>query len=297
MIKEINKKMNDYPLIVDFFAIVIGCGLTAFAVNFILVPNNLSTSGLTGLSLVIEKFTGINYSYIYYIFAVATLILAYVFMGKKYLFKIIFVSIFYSSLLVVVKNFKYVFVEGDMFLVCIYFSLFYGVGAGLVMRRGYTYGGTDTIARILKKKVFKDITISQIMLVIDALIILILGITFGKDIALYALVNHVMIIFIMDYMLFGFRAKLYKVSIICQDHHDITEFIFKELGRGVTVHEVRGGYTKETKQMITCICSPAQSAMIRRYLAENHPNLFMEVSPMISVYSIGNRFTKMVEND
>ena len=282
---------------IDFLSIVIGCSLTAFAVNFILVPNNLSTSGLTGLALVIEEITNINYSYIYYLFAMVTLILAYIFMGKKYLFKIIFVSIFYSSLLVIVKNIDYVFVEGDMFLVCIYFSIFYGVGSGLVMRRGYTYGGTDTIARILKAKVFKDTTISQIMLVIDAIIILVLGITFGKDIALYALVNHLMVIFVMDYMLFGFRSKLYKVSIICQDYHDITEFIFKELSRGVTVHEVRGGYTKEAKHMITCICSPAQSAMIRRYLAENHPDLFMEVSPMVSVYSIGNRFTKMVEND
>ena len=282
---------------IDFLSIVIGCSLTAFAVNFILVPNNLSTSGLTGLALVIEEITNINYSYIYYLFAMVTLILAYIFMGKKYLFKIIFVSIFYSSLLVVVKNIDYVFVEGDMFLVCIYFSIFYGVGSGLVMRRGYTYGGTDTIARILKAKVFKDTTISQIMLVIDAIIILVLGITFGKDIALYALVNHLMVIFVMDYMLFGFRSKLYKVSIICQDYYDITEFIFKELSRGVTVHEVRGGYTKEAKHMITCICSPAQSAMIRRYLAENHPDLFMEVSPMVSVYSIGNRFTKMVEND
>lgn len=282
---------------IDFLSIVIGCSLTAFAVNFILVPNNLSTSGLTGLALVIEEITNINYSYIYYLFAMVTLILAYIFMGKKYLFKIIFVSIFYSSLLVIVKNIDYVFVEGDMFLVCIYFSIFYGVGSGLVMRRGYTYGGTDTIARILKAKVFKDTTISQIMLVIDAIIILVLGITFGKDIALYALVNHLMVIFVMDYMLFGFRSKLYKVSIICQDYYDITEFIFKELSRGVTVHEVRGGYTKEAKHMITCICSPAQSAMIRRYLAENHPDLFMEVSPMVSVYSIGNRFTKMVEND
>lgn len=295
--KKLSDGINNYPIIVDIFSIVVGCLLTAFAVNFILVPNNLSTSGLTGLSLVIEKFTAINYTYIYYVFAVAILGLAYVFMGKKYLIKIISVSLLYSSLLVVVNKIDYVFVKGDMFLVCIYFSLFYGVGGGLVLRRGFTFGGTDTVARILKKKLFKDINISQIMLVIDAIIIIILGFTFGKDIALYALVNHVMVIVIMDYMLFGFRTKLYKVSIICKDHHDITEFIFKELGRGVTVHEVLGAYTKEKKVMITCICSPAQSALIRRYLAENHPNLFMEVAPVVSVYAIGSRFTKLVEID
>ncbi len=297
MENKIARKLNEYPIILDFFSITLGCLLTVFSVSFILVPNNLSTSGLTGLSLVMEKFSGINYTHIYYVLAISILIASYIFMGKKYLLKIVFVSILYSSLLVLVQGIDYVFVRGDMFLVCIYFSLFYGVGGGLVLRRGYTFGGTDTVARILKKKVFRDVNISHIMLVIDAVIILILGLTFGKDIALYALVNHVMVIMIMDYMLFGFRTKLYKVSVICRDHHEITEFIFKELGRGVTVHEVLGGYTKEKKFMVTCICSPAQSAIIRRYLAENNPDLFMEVAPMVSVYAIGNRFTKMVDQD
>lgn len=297
MYQKLLKKLQENPFVIDAISIIVGCSLTAFSVNFILVPNRLSTSGLTGLALVVQQFTGINYTYIYYILAMTTLILAYMTMGRKYLVRILFVSVLYSSLLVVIKNVQYVFVEGDMFLVCIYFSLFYGVGGGLVMRRGYTFGGTDTIARILKRKVFRNISISQIMLVMDAAIIIILGFTFGKDIALYALVNHVMVIFIMDYMLFGFRAKLYKVSIICKEHQDITEFIIKTLGRGVTVHEVKGGYTKEEKRMITCICAPAQSAVIRRYLAENHPDLFMEVSPIISVYAIGNRFTKMIEPD
>lgn len=297
MVEKITRSLNDHPIILDFFSITVGCILTVFSVSFILVPNNLSTSGLTGLSLVIENFTGISYTYIYYMFAISILVLAYIFMGNKYLIKIIFVSLLYSSLLVLVEKIDYVFVSGEMFLVCIYFSLFYGVGGGLVLRRGYTFGGTDTVARILKKKVFKDVSISHIMLVADAIIIIILGATFGKDIALYALVNHVMVMTIMDYMLFGFRTKLYKVSIICKDYYELTEFIFRELGRGVTVHDVLGGYTKEKKFMVTCICSPAQSAIIRRYLAENDPELFMEVAPMVSVYAIGNRFVNLIDKD
>ncbi len=290
-----SKRILENQLVVDFLWIVAGCFVTAFAVNSILVPNNLSTSGITGLALIVQKFTGINYTYVYYLFSITILVTAFVTMGKKAVLKIIFVSLLYPALLVVMNKFHFVFVEGDMFLVCIYFSLFYGVGGGMVLRRGYTFGGTDTIARILNKKVFKNVNISQIMLVMDACVIILLGVVFGKDIALYALVNHVMCIVIMDYMLFGFRAKLYKVSIISQNYTEISEFIFRELKRGVTLHDVVGAYTNERRKLITCICSPSQSAIIRRFLAENYPDVFMEVSPIITVYAVGNRFVRLKE--
>ena len=289
------KKLMKNQLLLDALSIFFGCLITAMAVSWILRPNQLSTSGVTGLALMAEKFTGIDYTYLYYGFSIVILIMAYVFLGKKAALKIVTVSILYPTLLLITDRFKFVLAKDDMFIVCIYFSLFYGVGAGLVIRRGYTFGGTDTIARILNKKVFKDVSISSIMLVMDAIIILLLGVVFGKDVALYALVNHVTYIYIMDYIFFGFRSKLYKVSIISHNHKEISSFIFKELGRGVTLHDVTGAYTNERKHMITCICSPRQSAVLRRFLAQNYPNVFMEVSPIVTVYAIGNRFVKLDE--
>ncbi len=291
------KKLIKNQLFLDVTGIFFGCLITALSVNWILIPNKLSTSGVTGLSQMAEKFTGINYSYLYYGFSIVILLLALIFLGKKATLKIITVSILYPTLLVLTNIWKFTLVQGDMFIVCIYFSLFYGVGAGLVIRRGYTFGGTDTIARILNKKVFKDVSISKIMLVMDGIIIVMIGFVFSKEVALYALVNHVTYIYIMDYILFGFRSKLYKVSIISHNHKEISNFIFTELGRGVTLHDVTGAYTNEKKQMITCICSPSQSATIRRFLAQNYPNVFMEVSPIVTVYAIGNRFVKLDEVD
>lgn len=287
------KKLENNHLLWDIVGIVLGCFITAFAVNWILLPNQLSTSGVTGIALIAQKLTGINYTYLYYAFNMLILISAFVFLGKKAFFKIIAVSVLYPTLLVITDKIDFVFVKGDMFLVCIYFSLFYGLGAGLVMRRGFTFGGTDTLARILNKKVFKNVSLSRVMLVLDAIVIIMLGVFFGKDIALYALVNHVIYIYVIDYVLFGFRSKLYKVSIISHNPREIANFIFKELGRGVTIHDVVGAYTNEPKKMITCICAPSQSAILRRFLAKNYPDVFMEVSPIVTVYAIGSRFVKI----
>ena len=58
-----------------------------------------------------------------------------------------------------------------------------------------------------------------------------------------------------------------------------------------------GAYTKEEKIMLSSICSPRQSAMIRKYLAEHFPRAFMEVAPIVTVYGIGERFVRIKGED
>ena len=285
--------------ILNYLQIILGCFITAFSVNCILVPNKLSTSGVTGLSQMAERFTGINYSYIYYVFSITILIIAFFTLRREEFMKIIFVSFLYPTLLVLTGMFHFVFVQGEMFLVCIYFSIFYGLGSGLVLRAGVTFGGTDTVARILNRKVFKGVALSRVMLFLDGSILISLGFVFNKDVALYALVNHVICIYIMDYMLFGFRQKLYKTNIIPasqDDSDDITRYILS-LGRGVTMYKAVGAYTKSDKIMLSSIISPRQSALIRTYLAEHFPNAFMEVSPIVTVYGTGERFVRIKGED
>ncbi|MBF1267922.1 MAG: YitT family protein [Oribacterium parvum] len=285
--------------ILNYLQIILGCFITAFSVNCILVPNKLSTSGVTGLSQMAERFTGINYSYIYYVFSIIILIMAFFTLKREEFMKIIFVSFLYPTLLVLTGMFHFVFVQGEMFLVCIYFSLFYGLGSGIVLRAGVTFGGTDTVARILNRKVFKGVALSRVMLFLDGSILISLGFVFNKDVALYALVNHVICIYIMDYMLFGFRQKLYKTNIIPasqDDSDDITRYILS-LGRGVTMYKAVGAYTKSDKIMLSSIISPRQSALIRSYLAEHFPNAFMEVSPIVTVYGTGERFVRIKGED
>ena len=285
--------------ILNYLQIILGCFFTAFSVNCILVPNKLSTRGGPGLSQMADRVTGINYSYIYYVFSITILIIAFFTLRREEFMKIIFVSFLYPTLLVLTGMFHFVFVQGEMFLVCIYFSIFYGLGSGLVLRAGVTFGGTDTIARILNRKVFKGVALSRVMLFLDGSILISLGFVFNKDVALYALVNHVICIYIMDYMLFGFRQKLYKTNIIPasqDDSDDITRYILS-LGRGVTMYKAVGAYTKSDKIMLSSIISPRQSALIRSYLAEHFPNAFMEVSPIVTVYGTGERFVRIKGED
>ncbi len=291
------EKINFKNFISNIVYLTVGCVITAFSVNYILKPNGLITSGITGLSIIIEKYTNINYSYIYYFATLIILIVTYLIMGKKEVMKIIFLSILYPTVLLVMQNFEFQFVENDIFLAMVYFSIFYGAGVGMILRKGFSFGGTDTIARILNKKLFPAVNVSYLMMAIDGIVLTIAAFAFGMNIALYSVIGQMIITKACDYAMFGIGTKLYKLEIISCRHEEISNYIMLQLGRGVTIYKTRGGYTNEEKIQIESVCSPSQSIMIQKYIKGIDPAAFVKVLPMISVWGKGNRFIDINTED
>ncbi|NYB75695.1 YitT family protein [Sedimentibacter hydroxybenzoicus DSM 7310] len=281
---------NIKKLFYNMVYLITGCVITAFSVNYILKPNGLVTSGITGLAIILEKYININYSYIYYLFTFIILIIAYLLMGRKEIVKIIFLSIMYPTVLLVMQNIEFKFVENDLLLASIYFSIFYGIGVGMILRKGFSFGGTDTIARILNKKLFPAINVSYIMLMLDGIIIIISAFAFGRNIALYSVISQMIVTKVCDYVMFGFGTTLYKLEIISSQYEDISKFIMHKLGRGVTLFTVKGGYTNVEKVQMETVCSPSQSIMIQKCIKEIDQAAFVKIIPIVSVWGRGNRF-------
>lgn len=283
-------KYNIKSFLSSLAYLVVGSIITAFSVNYILKPNGLITSGITGLSIILEKYTNINYSYIYYFITFIILIVAYLLMGRKEVMKIIFLSVMYPTVLLVMQCFDFKFIENDLLLASIYFSIFYGIGVGMMLRKGFSFGGTDTIARLLNKKIFPSINVSYLMLALDGIVILISALAFGRNIALYSVISQIIVTKVCDYVMVGFGTKLYKLEIISSKYEEISNYIMFQLGRGVTVYKTKGGYTNEEKIQIESVCSPNQSVMIQKFIKEIDQSAFVKVLPMISVWGKGNRF-------
>ena len=203
-------KYNYKNLLKEYALLILGCFITAFASNSVLKPNGLSTSGITGLSIVLESMTGVNYSYIYYIFTIAILIATLILMGKKEVMKIIMLSVLYPTLLVLLQSLNIEIILDDTILVVICFSVLYGLGVGIVLRLSYSYGGTDTIAKIIQKKLLPFVNISFIMLLLDGLILILTGFVLGIKVALYGLIIQFLFTKVIDYVMFGVGTKLYK---------------------------------------------------------------------------------------
>ncbi len=290
--------MNNFKkFLYDTIYLTVGCLITAFSVNFILKPNGLITSGITGLAIILEKYLMINYSYIYYIATFIILISTFILMGKKEIMKIIFLSILYPTVLLLMQGIDFKFVENDLLLASIYFSLFYGIGVGMILRKGFSFGGTDTIARILNKKLFPSINISYLMLVLDGFVIITAAFTFGRNIALYSIISQLIFTKACDYIMFGFGTKLYKLEIISNKYEEISNYIMHELGRGVTLFKIKGCYTNEEKVQIESICSPNQAVLVQNLIKKIEPGAFVKVLPVVNVWGKGRRFIDISTED
>jgi len=291
------RNINIKKLSYDTIYLTVGCLITAFSVNYILKPNGLITSGITGLAIVLEKYLNINYSYIYYFATLIILIITFVVMGKKEIMKIVFLSVLYPTVLLAMQSFEFKFVEDDLLLASIYFSFFYGIGIGMILRKGFSFGGTDTIARILNKKVFPSINVSYIMLVVDGFVIIIAAFAYGRNIALYSIISQLITTNVCNYIMFGFGTKLYKLEIISSKYEEISKFIMFELGRGVTLFKIKGCYTNEEKIQIESVCSPNQAVIIQKFIKQNDPTAFVKVLPVINVWGKGIRFIDINSED
>lgn len=288
---------NIKKLFSDTIYLAVGCFITAFSVNYILKPNGLITSGITGLAIVLEKYLHVNYTYIYYAATLVILLITYSLLGKKEIMKIIFLSVLYPTVLLAMQNFEFKFVENDLLLASIYFSIFYGIGVGMILRKGFSFGGTDTIARLLNKKAFPSINVSYIMLVLDGCVILIAAFAFGRNIALYSIISQLITTKVCDYIMFGFGTKLYKLEIISSEYEKISRFIMLELGRGVTLFKIKGCYTNEEKIQIESVCSPNQAVMIQKFIRQNDGAAFVKVLPVVNVWGKGVRFIDISSED
>ncbi|PLX28762.1 MAG: membrane protein [Clostridiales bacterium] len=288
-------KIKSNKILVDILVLGTGCLMLAFAIASILKPNGLVTGGFTGLSIILGYLFNINYTFIYYGFSLSVMLAAFIFLGKKNALKILLISVIFPMVLIAVDNAGVPFIENDLFLGAIYFGVIGGLGAGLIFKRGFSTGGTDTVAQILHKKIFPFISLSQIIFAIDIFVIAFAALVFDRNVALYGIISNYVFAKSTDLVLFGFGSKKLKVEIISEYSEQISDYIMNTIGRGLTIFDVTGGYSRDTKSKILTICSPRETMLIKRFIADIDEKAFVYVLPVVSVWGEGNGFDRLQE--
>ncbi len=288
-------KIKSNKILIDVLVLSFGCIMLAFAIASILKPNGLVTGGFTGLSIIVGHLLNINYTYVYYGFSLAVMLAAFIFLGKKNTLKILLISVIFPLVLIAVDEMCFPLIENDLFLGSIYFGVIGGIGAGLVFKRGFSTGGTDTVAQILHKKIFPFISLSQIIFAVDICVLSLAALVFDRNIALYGIISNYVFAKSIDLVLFGFGSKKLKLEIISDYSNQIADYIINSIGRGLTILDVTGGYSKDTKSKILTICSPRETMLIKRFIADIDEKAFVYVLPVVSVWGEGSGFDRLQE--
>lgn len=281
---------------VDLIFIFVGCIFAAFSTIHILIPNGLTAGGITGLCRIIQSTTGISFSLLSYGFSLLILLICALVLGLGEARKIIMLTIIYPAFLFIFEQFDLnLLEEKDLILAVIYNGVFTGIGIGLFFTRGYSMGGSDTIAKIIKIKFLPHMSISKILLGIDAAVIIASGIFFGRNIALYALVTQIIFSKVVEYVMYGFEIKVVQLEIITEKHEEIKDYILHEIKRGVSNVTVTGEYTGTKRRKMITLCSPRESMLIKQQVAKMDRNAFVTVIRVETVWGEGSGFAGLTE--
>ncbi len=277
MKKIINYLQNiklDKITIRDFVLILIGAALQAGSLRVFLIPSRLASGGVSGLSQIINSFTGWPIGIMIIIGNIPLLILGWRFLGgPRFAARTAFAILSFSLLVDIPMPFlPQSGITGDIVLNSLYGGVLSGIGFGLVYRGRGTSGGSDILARILSH--WRGIPVSQSYLMTDALIIFLAGISFSWENALYALVMLYVSGIAAESISQG--SNVLRTGLIITAHPDpIIEEIFKRLRRGVTIMDGKGGYSGENKNILICVVTRAEIPHLKALTKEMDPKAFL----------------------
>lgn len=279
---------------IDMAVLVVACAIGAFSTTAVMLPNGLTSGGLTGIVRLLQTFLPINFSVMYYLLAIVIWLIGIAFLGWREGRKVLLVTVLYPAILIIFEALDFQLLEEkDVILAAIFCGLFAGICNGLVFWRGYSFCGTESIAKIIKKRLLPQVDISKILLVLDSSIIIVSAFIFGRNIALYALVTQFIASKMVDLILYGVETKIVQMQIITAADRQVAQYVIEEIQRGVSSYEIIGEYTGKQRKQLIIFCSPRESMVIKQYLRDVDPKAFVAILQVNTVWGEGRGFTDM----
>jgi uncharacterized membrane-anchored protein YitT (DUF2179 family) len=273
-----NKLKTFWPQVRDFLLILVGSLLQAIALRLFLIPANLASGGVSGISQLINHYTGWPIGTMVLIGNIPLFLLGWRFLGgRRFAARTATAILAYSlavDLLLYIPFFPLKGLTDDIFLNSLYGAVVAGVGYGLVYRARGTSGGSDILARILNH--WRGTPMTQSYLMVDSAVILAAGFVFGWKEALYAIITLYVSGIVAETILEG-GGTVRTAMIVTSKPQEIADQILTELERGVTFLSGTGAYTGEERPVIYCVVSRAEIAQIKAIVHDVDPKAFMVV--------------------
>ena len=278
--------------IVEFLGLIIGCIFMGVALNMFFKPYTIAPGGLSGLSLVISKFTGLSVSTIMLIIGVPLLVFSIKILGKKDAIKTFIGMIILSAVLKVTEPLATIGVIQDALLATISGGILLGAGLGIVFSVDGSTGGTDLIA-LLVNRVIPSLPVSKCLIIIDGMVVLSAGIANGDiETGLYSAMALYIVFKVIDAIISGFDYSK-AFMIITEDRDELKEAILNDVKRGVTILDGKGGYTNNDKSILLVVVNnKKQEVHLKKLIKKVDPNAFIIVSDVHEV--LGEGFKSIV---
>ena len=279
----------------DYFLMSLGTLIFVMAWTTFLIPNSLASGGLTGLTTILDYATNgaIPMDFTYALLNVVLLVAGFLFLGRAFGFKTIYVialsSLLFWLLPEYFPNLEVVDPELDKIMVVLIGGAMESVGIGMILLRGGSTGGTDIVAMILNK--YWPISPGKVYLYSDVFIVaslLLIPAENGGGLVnmIYAYVVMLTFSFGVDYVLLGNKSSV-QLLVFSKKYKEIADHIIYDVQRGVTALQSVGWYSQQESKVLLIILRKYQMNEVINEIKRIDKDAFVSVSSANSVYGEG----------
>ncbi|MBM4235513.1 MAG: YitT family protein [Firmicutes bacterium] len=273
--------------LIDFAGILVGSVILAVGMNMFMIPNMLAPGGVSGLAVVLYHLFRLPVGATIILLNIPLFITGYLVLGPRVVIQSLLGTFLFSIAIELTAPYLPAATD-DLLLASVYGGLVMGVGVGLVFRYRGSTGGTGLLSLILAKA--RGISPGQAMLWGDLVVLAAAVFVFGSEAAMYAALALFVSVKVVDGILEGLGLAK-SVIIITNNGEAINEKLLYELGRGVTWLEGHGGYTGQSREVLLCVVTRQQMAILKAIVHKIDPDAFVIIGNATEVH--GEGFQKM----
>jgi len=241
-----------------------------FGLKSFLMPEHFIDGGVTGISLLVSTLTGWNLSYLIIVINIPFIILGYKQIGRVFALK---TSIAIAALSICLILIPFQPITHEKVLIAFFGGFFLGGGIGLAMRGGCVIDGTEVLALYISRK--SQLTVGNIIFILNIIIFLFAAYFINIDTALYAILTYLSATNTIDFIVNRLEAYT-GVTIISEENEAIKAFIINDMKRGVTIYKGEGGYLeKKDIDIIYTVVTKLELSKLQDKVNDIDPNAFI----------------------
>lgn len=277
----------NWKKIKPYVFVIMGSSLFALGVNLFIVPLNLYSCGLLGVSqvfrsivnLIFENHSQYDWSgYVYAALNIPLYIMAYRNLSHRFFYLSILSTVIQSIVLVMVPI-PQQFLINDYLTSVLVGGLIGGIGIGLCLQVGGSGGGFDILGMYYAIKT-KGGSVGKFSLILNTLLYLVCAMLFNIETAIYSILYVAVFTLSLD----RFHTQNIATHVmIFSKNKEIKKEIIAQLKRGATYWKGMGAYTDNEMEIIVTIISKYEVPALKKVVLECDPQAFIIISEGLQI--------------
>ncbi|MCM3322791.1 YitT family protein [Cytobacillus kochii] len=280
--KKKRKTVSGNSKLVEYVFVLIGSALVAISFNLFLLPNEVASGGVSGISTILKAITGWEPAYVQWALNIPLFIAGVILLGGSFGIKTLVGTIFLPFVVFLTKDLEPWTM--DPLLASLFGCIGVGLGLGITFRGKASTGGTDLAAQIIHK--YTGLSLGVCVALIDGLIVIAAAFVFDIEKGLYALIGLYVTSKTIDIVQVGLGRK--KMALIITNRQDeVRDGILNKIDRGVTKLSAYGGYTDHERPVLMCVVDQTEFTKLKQLVQSIDPSAFIIVSDASEVLGEG----------